>query len=561
MKRRTLLGLTALTAGCGDANRRFGSATPPKTQRLVMAIGAPLGTLDPGLSWDIWEPYAIRALFEGLTDYHPATLHPVAALATHYAANSDRTEFTFYLRGHRNPGGIALAGAARGCPVDPARWTNSRPITAHDFVYSWRRVVDPANGFPAASMFYPIRHAQEINAGKIGPEVMSVHATDEFALHVELREPTPFFVQLVASNQFFAVPHEAVEQAGSAWASPGHIINSGAFCLNEWRDGQVVLAANPHYYYSENVRLRELRLISISQPSTTINLYKSGSIDLITPLLPALHLSQLKQTPDFHQHSAMATRYLVLNTRNRPFDNVLVRCAVNMAIDKKEIQRFMDTGSAALTLVPPLDGYDPPDSIPGAMNGRRADILAFDPPGARSLMSAAGFSEGRTPKVEYLYPTQGAHREQFEILQKQLRNHLGLELVPVPKESSIWSEETNNLQHRGISAWADIGLYQNPVYFLDQFLTGASANVTGWSDPRYDAAIAGAKSCADPSLRLKKLAGCERLLLEGRPVVPLYFQAWHQLRKPWVRGIEGNSIDAIAFHRTWVDTSWEPERS
>src|ERR1051325_10118950 len=123
MTRRTLLGLTAMTAGCGhSASRYFGRAVSPGKQRLVMAIGAGPGTLDPGLSWDIWEPYAIRALFEGLTGYHKTTLEPVASLATHCDRNSDHTWFTFYLRGHRRPGGRPLSRRGRTTFPAPALW-------------------------------------------------------------------------------------------------------------------------------------------------------------------------------------------------------------------------------------------------------------------------------------------------------------------------------------------------------------------------------------------------------------------------------------------------------
>jgi len=560
MTRRTLLGLSALTAACGQSTGRyFGRAVPPRKQRLVMAIGAGPGTLDPGLSWDIWEPYAIRALFEGLTGYHETTLEPVAALATHYDRNSNHTQFTFYLRGHRRLGRTPLTGNPPDRFTDPALWSDGKVITAHDFVYSWRRTIDPANGFPTASLFYPIRNAQAINLGKLHADALAVRAIDDFVFQVDLREPAPYFLQLVASNQFFPVPQHAIEAAGSFWTRPGQMISSGAFRLSEWRDGEVVLANNPRYYDAKSVRLRELRLITIAEPTTTINLYKAGVIDLVTPFLSALHLRLLRRAPDFHTHSAIANEYLVMNTRNWPFDHVLVRYALNMAINKKEIVDFRGSGPAAVSLVPPLDHYEPPQALPVEINGRTCDILAFDPSGARSLMSAAGFPEWSRLKMEYLYPTQGNHKERFEILQKQLRTSLGVELIPVPKESSIWNEETYSLRYRGISAWSDIGLYQDPTYFLDQFLAGAPANVTGWVDSRYDAAVAEAKYATEPAVRLRKFSNCERILLEAMPLIPLYYEAWQQLRKPYVRGIEANSIDAIAFHRAWIDTAWSPQ--
>src|SRR6266849_6002176 len=129
MNRRTLLAMSAFAAGCGRTKSLyFGRTAPPRRQRLVMAIGAGPGTLDPGLSWDIWEPYAIRALFEGLTGYHPRTLEPIAALATHYETDPDQPQFTFYLRGHRKPRGLRLGGNRSPCRPTPSAWSDGRAI-------------------------------------------------------------------------------------------------------------------------------------------------------------------------------------------------------------------------------------------------------------------------------------------------------------------------------------------------------------------------------------------------------------------------------------------------
>ena len=466
-----------------------------------MAIGSRPATLDPAESWDLWEPYAIRSLFEGLTDCRPQTLEPIAALATHYKVNPDQTQFTFYLRGHGNPRGTALPGAPLDRVAAPA-WSDGQIITAHDFIYSWRRVVDPANAFPTASLFYPVRNAQAVNEDKLRPEDLGIRALDEFALQVDLHEPAHYFVQLVASNQFFPVQRRAIEAAGSAWTTPPHTISSGAFRLRKWRDGEVVLEKNPTYYDARKVSLEELRLLTVSKSTTAINLYKAGNIDLVAPLLPAHYLRLLREAPDFHTYSAVAMHYLVINTMKPPLDNVLVRYALNMAIDKKEIERFRGAGPADLSLLPHIDGYPSPRALEVSMAGRSCDILAFDPPGARSLLRTAGFTKRGPLKVEYLYPTIGDYRPTFEILQRQLRQHLEVEMVPVPKERAVVDKETFSLQYRGLAAWADNAVYQDPTYFLDQFLPDASANVTGWKDPRYASAMSEARSFLDTVTRL-----------------------------------------------------------
>ena len=173
-------------------------------------------------------------------------------------------------------------------------------------------------------------------------------------------------------------------------------------------------------------------------------------------------------------------------------------------------------------------------------------------------MSAAGFPEGRKLKVEYLYPNMAAAG-------RASTSSKAVAAVPrslIPSLNNHRLESAKDLpgrQYRGIAAWADIGLYQDPTLLPRSVSHRGLRQLTGWNDPRYDIAMAEAKSCPEPATRLKQLADCERMLLEAMPVIPLYFDAWQQLRKPYVRGIEGNAIDAIAFHRAWIDISWRPQ--
>ena len=165
--RRSLLAAAPLAlASCARGSDYFGKADTPHAQRLVFQLGAEPDTLDPALSQAGSEEFIIPSLFEGLLTLHPTTNEPQAALATHYQSDPAQTEFTFYLRGHAQPAGIRLEG---GPPRSaPARWSDGRVITAHDFVYSWRRVVDPKTAAPWAYLHYCIRNAEEINAGRLG---------------------------------------------------------------------------------------------------------------------------------------------------------------------------------------------------------------------------------------------------------------------------------------------------------------------------------------------------------------------------------------------------------
>jgi ABC-type oligopeptide transport system substrate-binding subunit len=235
MTRRSLLAAGPLAlAACGRAEAEyFGRTEPPAAQRLVYLIGAEPATLDPAKSTDLWEGYVVHAMFEGLTTFHPSTSQPMAGLATHYQVSPDGLRYTFYLRGHALPRGERLPNTstladeyrsgrlaedfARGhrAPPDdaPAHWSDTTVITAHDLVYSWRRVLDPATAATYAFLMYYLHGAEEVNAGKLAPERMGVRATGDFSLEVELRAPTSFFLQLVSHRIFCPAPRRAIEAA------------------------------------------------------------------------------------------------------------------------------------------------------------------------------------------------------------------------------------------------------------------------------------------------------------------------------------------------------------
>ena len=224
--RRTLLGLApAAVASCARSEGAyFGSTALPQTRRLVHTLGGEIESLDPAKSTGSWEFYVIPALFEGLTQYHPELPTPMAALATHYEANADSTQFRFYLRGHPAPRGVRLPSSAdlpekftrgrRALPDSvPAYWSDGHPITAYDFVYSWRRFVDPQTAAPLAFQFIILKNAREVISGKRPPEDLGVRALDDFTFAVDLRSSTSFFLEFITSYVYSAVPSHAVEAA------------------------------------------------------------------------------------------------------------------------------------------------------------------------------------------------------------------------------------------------------------------------------------------------------------------------------------------------------------
>jgi ABC-type oligopeptide transport system substrate-binding subunit len=591
--RRALCATAILEAACKSrANAYFGDTTVPAEQRLVYIVGAEPATLDPGKTTGGYESFIVPAMFESLTSYHPATGEAMAALATHCEANADRTQFTFYLRGHPKPRGVKFPNTdslrneyatgklqedfSRGhaAPPDaiPARWSDGTVITADDFVYSWRRVVDPATATPQYAYFlHYVKNGKQISAGQLGPESLRVGALDDFTLQVDLRAPTLLFLKLTSHRILAPVSRRAVEATkrtgrADSWTEPGHIVTSGAFTLAEHRPyDRVVLRRNPHYYESAVVALREISFVIVVDGTTGANLYKTGDVHSMSGAsLPPLLAGAVERKADAYSAPAFFHILPVFNPKRPPFDNVLLRYALNMAIDKKQIVAPFGRGRApAQTLVPPLKGYEPPQSVAVTLDGRTFDILSYNPEAARQLLAKAGFPDGiggngRRLTLEYLFPQLPHSQTIAEILRQELRTNLNLDVRLVKQDFQAWTQKLMNNDFVGLAEFGGGAEYVDPNAMLEWFVTGGPASQI-WSDPNYDIILARANATTDPAARMRRLAESEAYLLKAMPVLPLLYYGFVFLQKPFVRGLSGNPLDFHPFKYAWIDTKWRPQ--
>ena len=555
-----------LTAGplalvsCANGDEYFGRPQPRRNQRLVFQISADPETLDPAKTQSGSEEFILPSLFEGLVTVHPTTLEPLAGIATHYEVNSDHTRFTFYLRGNQKPRGIRLPNGGRKSM--PACWSNGTAITAHDFVYSWRRVVDPNTGAILAGYLYCIRNAEQINAGKHPVNGLAVQALDDFTLQVQMRAPTPYFLLLQDIFPFYVVPRQAIEAAAergneASWIEPQHIVASGAFTVAERKANEYIcLRRNPYHYDAGSVALEQVTLLSINNAAANINLYKSGECDWLPgPLVSPVFHSLLSRKKDFHASAGFWCMFYSLNTRVPPFDNILARYALNMATDKEAIARFLGAGrTPASSLMPSFEGYPPVRSLPIEIGGSVVDVLAHNPSGARELLKSTGIG---SPRIEILYPNRPATQNLPDILRHQWRNAIGAEVMLSAQEEKVWLQRRSALEYKGVCESGWIGDYLDPNTFLEGFVSGPNFIGTGWSDSRYDAMVAEANA-APSSERMRKLAESERHLLRAMPILPLYHNVLSYLQKPYVRGWDPRRIGLVRFKYAWIDTKWRP---
>jgi oligopeptide transport system substrate-binding protein len=562
--RRGVIGVPILLAGCRKRSEYFGSNAPPPRRVLKFALGPEPDGLDPVNFNGGFELYILPSLFEGLISYDPYTVEPAAGLATHCEINRDDTRMTFFLRGHPNPRGICLPGGARS---GAARWTDGTPITAHDFVYSWRRAIDPATAAAFSYVLYYVRNAREIQQGHKPAAELGVSALDDFTFEVELDRPAPLFLKLTGSMVLSCVPQQAVEaakRAGSAaaWVQPGNIVSSGAFRLKEWKPYErLILERNPGYYDAGLVSLDEVHFFSVPQASTIVSLYEADEVHSMPgERIPAQFASLLNGRRDFYQAPAIFGVWWLMNTKRPPFDDPLVRYAVNMAVDKQRLVQVLGAGRVpAKGFVPKMPGYPNPEEATVQMGGRDYNVLEHNPEAARAMLAASRYGSGGRLKIRYLSASLPLSGMISVMIRQQLAEVLGAEMSIDVQEFNAATRAATDLAYEGFTDGGDWGTYVDPTYFLDKYLSDAGNNCTGWRDPRYDAMVAEANSTIHAAERMRKQAECERHMLCSMPILPLCYNTWSILQKPFVRGLPPNLLDLRLFKYASIDTGWRPQ--
>ena len=483
----------ALLVGCSRGHDRAD---------VVIVNGPEVESLDPALLTVQGDMRVGSALFEGLTRYDPQTAVATPGIAERWTISTDGATYTFTLR-------------------ENARWSTGEPIVADDFLFSWRRLLEPGTGAEYASLLFYVRNGEEFASGKTrDPNFVGISAPDPHTFRVELIRPTPFFIEICALPALAVVSRKAVEHWGDRWTMQHPIPASGAFQLEFWRlNDRIRLRKNPNYWDAANTQSETIDILACSRPATALNLYENGQADIVwdKDLIPAELVDVLRRRPDFHSFDSLGTYFVRFNVTRKPLDDARVRRALALAIDKASIVgKITRAGErVAASLVPPsLPNYSAPPGLP------------HDPVEARRLLAEAGFPGGAGfPRIEYGYNTSRAHEAIGVELQGMWERELGIHVELRNVESKVFFQAQSALEYDiGRSSW--VGDYNDPTTFLDLFLSNNGNNRTGWKNPRYDALLAEANGKADPVARAKLLQEAETLLIqEEAPIMPLYIYA------------------------------------
>ena len=475
--------------------------------------------LDPHLVSGVLESNIIRALFEGLCVEDPAIDgKALPGVAMKWTPNKEFTEWTFDL----NP---------------EAKWSDGEDVTAHDFVFSYKRMLSPDPNWPAqySEMLYFLKNAQEYNKGKITDFAqVGAKAVDKHTLLLTLRGPIPYLPELTKHYTWYPVPEHIVLKHGkintafsSQWTRPGNLVSNGPFQLKTWTTNhKIEVERNPHYWDAETVSLNGIRYLPVKNYYTETRMYGDEQLHL-TYTVPSELIPFAKENygSQLRQENYVGVRFLRVNTLREPFTNPKVRRAFALAIDQQAIcEKILQGGQKpASGIVPPFGEYKPPA------------IIQFDPVKAKELLAESGYeSTSAFPDITILTTDSETGRREAEALQAMWKEHLGINVRIIQREWTTYLQKQYDADY-DLCAGGWIGDYLDPTTFLEMWITDGGNNNTGWGSETFEEYLHEAENTADVSQRMATLAKAEETLLDDTPVLPIYWYTTTYLIRPEVK--------------------------
>lgn len=476
-------------------------------------------TLDPHRFEDPWEATIIMDLFQGLTTFTPE-MDVVPGQAESWQVSEDGLTYTFQLR----PG---------------LRWSDGQPLTAHDFEYSFRRILDPATRSPTAARHFLLRNASQVFAGELPAEALGVKALSPLELEITLEHPAPFYPEVLASRGM-PVPRHAIERAGSQWIEPGKLVSNGPFILTEWVPNQhVKLVRNPKFFDAAKVQLDAVYHHPGEDANMSVRQFRAGEVDVVVTV-PSEQLDYLKQElgSELHLVPGFGLQHYVFNTEEPPFDDVRVRRALAMAIDREIlVNKITRSGERpAFGLVPPQVRHYPQTAKADFAEWSQAERART----AKTLLQAAGYGPGNPLEVSLSYNTNEIHKR-VALAVSAMWKAVGVKTRLTNKEAKVLLADMRNGNFE-VGRYLWLGLTQDALSFLERLHGDAGPiNQSRFNDPDYDKLLEQAVLTNDLSARAAMLHAAEVRALEAMPVIPLYFYAGRRLVSSRVTGWVHNS--------------------
>lgn len=479
-------------------------------------------SLDPHKTSTVYEAHILRDLFEGLVmQDQNAELIPGAAES--WTISDDGLVYTFKLRAD-------------------AVWSDGSPVTADDFVYAFRRLEDPATGAEYASMLYVVKNGEEVNTGKMKPEELAVKAVDPTTFEVTLKAPTPYFLEMLTHQSSYPVNKASIEKLGDDWIKPGNLVSNGAFMLAEFvPNDHIKLVKNPKFHDAANVKIDVVNYFPTEDRSTAIKRFEAGELDSNDDI-PTEQMTELKAKfgDQLRIGPYLGTYYYAIKTDKAPWDNVELRNAVSMAIDRDFLAEkvWQNSMLPGYSMVPPgVEGYTP------AMASFAEESQIDREDKAKAILEKLGYTPEKPLKMEIRYNTSENHKNTAVAIQEQLKP-LGIEVTMVNTDTKT---HYGHLEQKGdfdVARAGWIADYKDPESFLGISRKASGNNYSNYNSPKFEELMD--KAAADggkPEMRLKDMSEAERVLIDDVGQIPLLYYSYKNLVSPKLTGFDENVMD------------------
>ena len=495
-------------------------------QHLIFHNESEPETLDPTMMTGVGESRIGEALFEGLTSLDPETLEIRPGVAERWEVSEDGLVYTFHL--HKD-----------------SKWSDGSPLTARDFVHSWKRALSAETASSYAYQLYPLANAEAFHKGKLKDfSQVGVKVIDDYTLETTLTSPTSYWLDLTAFHTLFPVPVALINQHGDRWVRPEHIICNGPFKMVEWSPREkIVLEKNPHFIDADIVKLKKITILPYDNLDTAYRLYLQGEMHWLNGV-PQSKLEEIRRHPDYYVTPYFGTYFYRFNITRPPFEDVRVRKAFSMAINRSLItDTITRSGQQPVTsFCPPVAGYEPVDGI--GYNREEARKLA--------AQSGYGTADKPWPEIEILFNTSEAHKQIAEAIAQMWKETFGVTVSLRNQEWKVYLSEQDNLNFQVCRAsW--IGDYSDPNTFLDMFVTDGGNNRTGWSSAKHDDLLKQAQAEINSEKRLALYQQIESILVkEETPIAPIYRYVNQGMLNESVYGWYENIRDRHPLQYIWL---------
>lgn len=511
-----------------------GEEEPAEESKKILrySLTADVPTLDQHLANSIPSATVGHQIFEGLIRTYQGEVRP--GIAEDWDMSEDGTVYTFYLR--------------------DAQWSDGEPVTAQDFEYSFRRLLDPETASGYAFIGMALKNANAVNKGEVPVEELGVRAIDEKTLEVELENPAGYFLSMLSMMQFAPTRQDYVEEFGKDYAANAeNNAYNGPFIVKEWRhEDRLILEKNPNYWDADSINLDEVHIIIVPDQMTALAMFEDGELDMVE--VPAEVVSQYEDDVEYYYNGANDFIKLQMDGSS-PLENKDLRLALNYALDRQEFI-MLSTGGLydpnPRYVLPQVNGVDGEygDEYPYEAYPVEGDVdTALEHLDA--AMETLGVSDPSEIELELLTTDVERTRKEAEIIQDDLESKLGIKINirQVPYKQRLEMEGNKEFE-MVVTGWAPD--YSDPMTYLELWTTDSGYNHGSYSNPEYDAKIELARTSTDQQERMDAMFEAEKILLEDGAIIPLQLRRIAMLTNPDLVGFESYFV-GLSYEYTYAD--------